>query len=375
MSKVIIKECSEYDVIKIQSRLKQGLAQIGGLKKFVKPGENILLKINILTIKKVEQAATTNPAFIEAVAREFLEFGCNVYVADSPGGPFVKGMLNRVYKAAGISNLANKDGIILNYDTSKKIVFVEEAQKYKKMELCNYLNNMDHIISMSKMKTHGYMRLTGAVKNMFGVVPGLTKAELHARFPELLDFADMLIDVCEHINPTLSFMDGIIAMEGEGPGSGTPKKMNTILISENPHHLDYVASILMKIDPVTIPTIHQGIKRGYIKEDFSDVEFIGDYKHLIPKSYQQAKANGFMSSGTGVLNLLKRYPRIISKSCIGCSVCADICPKDTIKIIDKKAIIDYSNCISCFCCHEFCPVKAIDTKRRVWHHLTNKRKQ
>ncbi len=372
LSKVIIQECNEYDVDKIQTGLKQSLKQLGGLESFVKPGDNILLKINILTIKKVEQAATTHPAFIEAVAREFLDFGCNVYVADSPGGPFVKAMLKRVYKAAGITELENKVNVTLNYDTSKKVVFVEEAVRYKKMEICNYLDNMDHIISMSKMKTHGYMRLTGAVKNMFGVIPGITKAELHARFPELLDFADMLIDICDYIKPTLSFMDGIIAMEGEGPGSGTPKKMNTVLVSKNPHHLDYVAATLMKIEPTSIPTIHQGIERGYIKSDFSDIEFVGEYKQLIPKTYQQAKSNGFMSSTTGLLNFLKRYPRIINKNCIGCSVCADICPKETIEIVDQKAVIDYSNCISCFCCHEFCPVKAIDTKRRIWHYLKSR---
>jgi formate hydrogenlyase subunit 6/NADH:ubiquinone oxidoreductase subunit I len=125
----------------------------------------------------------------------------------------------------------------------------------------------------------------------------------------------------------------------------------------------------MKIPPMTIPTIHQGVERGYFKKDFSDIEVIGDYEHLIPTTYQHAKSNGFMSSNNGLLNLLKRYPRIIKKNCIGCKVCADICPKDTIDIVDKKAVINYDNCISCFCCHEFCPVKAINTKRRVMYHL------
>lgn len=373
MSKVIVKECIRYHEALIQKRLTDAINDLGGMDKYFKKGENVLLKVNLLTIKKPEQAATTHPDFVTAVAKIFLDFGCNVFIADSPGGPFVLPMLKRVYKATGMNDIADNIDVTLNYNTKSKRVFVEDSVIYKSMQVCDYLDDMDHVITMSKMKTHAFMTLTGAVKNLFGVVPGVVKAELHAHYPELLDFADMLIDVCEYIKPTLSFMDGIIAMEGEGPGSGTPKNMNTMLVSDNPHHLDYVASILMMMEPETVPTIHQAMKRGLIKEDFSDVEIIGDIKTLTPDDYEHAKSNSFMSAKKGLLSLLKRYPKIIKKTCIGCKICADICPVSTIDMVNRKAVINYDNCISCFCCHEFCPEKSIVTTRKILHTYRSQR--
>lgn len=373
MSKVIIKECIRYHEALMQKRLTDAINDLGGMDKYFKRGENILLKVNLLTIKKVEQAATTHPDFVTAVARIFLDYGCNVYIADSPGGPFVLPMLKRVYKATGMNDIVDKANVTLNYDTGSKRVFVDEAVKYKSMQVCTYLDEMDHVISMSKMKTHAFMTLTGAVKNMFGTVPGVVKAELHAHYPELLDFADMLIDVCEYVKPTLSFMDGIIAMEGEGPGSGTPKNMNTMLVSDSPYHLDYVASLLMRMEPESVPTIYNSIQRGLLKEDFSDVEIIGDLKGLTATDYEHAKSNNFESAKTGLLALLKRYPKINKKTCIGCKICADICPVSTIDMVNRKAVINYDNCISCFCCHEFCPEKVITTTRKIVHTIRSRK--
>jgi uncharacterized protein (DUF362 family)/Pyruvate/2-oxoacid:ferredoxin oxidoreductase delta subunit len=354
--------------------MNEALADLGGLDKFVKPGQNILLKVNLLTVKKPDQAATTHPDFVEAVANIFIEFGCNVFIADSPGGPFISPMLKRVYKATGMKDLEDRLDITLNYDTGSKSEFVQGSLLYKSMKVCNYLDNMDHIISMSKMKTHALMTLTGAVKNMFGIIPGLTKAELHAQYPKYLDFANMIIDVCEYANPTLSFMDGIVAMEGEGPGSGDPKVMNTMLISDNPYHLDYVASKIMKLEAKEIPTIVNSITRGFLKEDFSDVEIIGELEPFIPDHFEPAKTNSLQYESNGfLLKILKRYPRIIKNDCIGCKLCAEVCPANTIDIIDKKAVINYKNCITCFCCHEFCPTKAIDSKRRLFRNFGGKR--
>lgn len=373
MSKVIIKECVRYHTELMTKRLNDAVNDLGGLEKFVKPGENVLLKVNLLTVKKPEQAATTHPDFVEAVAVMFLDFGCNVFIADSPGGPFIQPMLKRVYKATGMKDIEDRLNITLNHDTSSKSVFVEDSVLYKSMKVCNYLDNMDHIISMSKMKTHAFMTLTGAVKNMFGIIPGLTKAELHAQYPKLLDFAEMIVDVCNYAKPTLSFMDGIIAMEGEGPGSGEPKVMNTMLVSDSPYHLDYVAAELMKMDPLEVPTIIKSIERGFIKEDLSDLEIIGEVEPFIPEHFEHAKTNTLgYESDKFLVRLLKRYPNIIKKDCIGCKLCAEVCPKDTIDIVNKKAVINYSNCISCFCCHEFCPTKAINTKRRLLRNFGGK---
>ncbi len=366
MSKVIVQECINYNVDTIEERLNDSIEQLGGIDSFVKTGDKVLLKVNLLTIKKPEQAATTHPAFVEALARVFLNHGCSVYLADSPGGPFIGTMLKRVYKATGMSDIASRLDIKLNQDTTSKQVFVNDSVLYKSMKVCNYLEDMDHVISVSKMKTHAFMTLTGAVKNLFGIIPGMAKADLHMQYPKILDFSNMIIDVCEYIKPTLSFMDGIVAMEGEGPGSGDPKVMNTILTSANPYHLDYVAAKIMKLVPIEVPTIYNSVRRGMLKDDFTDVEIVGEVEPFIPENFVHAKTNNINSGKPGFLaKLLKRYPNIITDDCIGCKLCAEVCPADTIEMVNKKAVIDYSNCISCFCCHEFCPVKAINVKRKL----------
>lgn len=373
MSKVVLKECTKYDAKLIEVKLIESLNQIGGLDTFIKPGQSVLLKVNLLTIKKPDQAATTHPAFVEALANVFINHGCSVYLADSPGGPFLNPLLKRVYKATGMADIADRLDVTLNHDTSSKHVFSNDSVLYKSMKVCNYLNDMDHVISVSKLKTHAFMTLTGAVKNLFGIVPGLAKADLHMQYPKILDFSNMLIDVCEYIKPTLSFMDGIVAMEGEGPGSGDPKVMNTILTSDNPYHLDYIASKLVKLNPMDVPTIVNSVKRGLLASDFSDVEVVGEVEPFIPENFIHAKTNNIDSGhSANWIKILKRYPNIIKKDCIGCKLCAEVCPANTIDIINKKAVINYKDCISCFCCHEFCPTKAINVKRKFLRNYKNR---
>ena len=178
------------------------------------------------------------------------------------------------------------------------------------MKICSYIKDADHIISVSKMKTHSLMAFTGAVKNMFGVVPGLSKANLHVQYPNMLDFGDMLLDVCNFANPTLSFMDGIVAMEGEGPGSGDPVSMNVILTSQSPHHLDVVASKIINLDPLKVPTIVKSIERKIIKEDFSDIEVVGNIDDFKKHNFVKAKTNDIDNvSKFNLGKYFKRYPK------------------------------------------------------------------
>lgn len=364
--KVILKKCTEYDVSIIKEGISTSLKELGGLEKYVKPLEKVILKVNLLTSKKPELAATTHPAFVEALIEIFKENNNEVIIADSPGGVFIDTYLKRVYKSTGMDQIAKNQDIKLNKNYNSFDIFSNDSKLYKKMKICSYIKDADHIISVSKMKTHSLMTFTGAVKNMFGVVPGLSKANLHLQYPNMLDFGDMLLDVCNFSNPTLSFMDGIVAMEGEGPGSGDPVNMNVMLTSQSPHHLDVVATKIINLDPLKVPTIVKSIERKIVKEDFSDIEVVGNIDDFKKNNFVKAKTNDIDSvSKYSLGKYFKRYPKIITKSCIGCRICADICPVKTIDIVDGKAVINFENCISCFCCHEFCPEKAITVKRRL----------
>jgi len=363
--KVVLNKCTEYDVQKIKKGIIDSLNELGGLNKYIKSGESVLLKVNLLTLKKPEQAATTHPTFTEALVEVFKDNGNEVIIADSPGGPYLDMYIKRVYKATGMTEIAERQGVKLNRDYGSYDIFDNNSKMYKKMKICNYVKGVDHIITVSKMKTHSFMTFTGAVKNLFGVIPGLVKADLHMQYPDLLDFGSMLVDICQHINPTLSFMDGIIAMEGEGPGSGDPAEMNVILTSTSPYHLDVVAADMINLDPKKVPTIIKSIEYGHIKDDFSDIEVIGNIDDFRKSSFVHAKTNRVENVGRfSIWRYFKRYPKIIKKNCIGCGDCAEVCPAKTIDIIDRKAVIKFDKCISCFCCHEFCPAKAITVKRR-----------
>jgi len=303
MIKVILKRCEEYNVALIKKQVYSSLNELGGLDKFINQKSKVLLKVNLLTMKKPEQVATTHPAFVEALIEIFKEHDCEVLVADSPGGPFISTMMKRVYRVTKMKEITDKHNIELNQDFGSFQTFDNDSLIYKKMRISNYTKDVDDVMSVSKMKTHAFMTFTGAVKNMFGIIPGLAKADLRMHYPDLLDFANMLLDICKHIKPTLSFMDGIVAMEGEGPGSGDPRQMNAILTSASPYHLGVVATQMINVNPLSVPTIYNSIERGIIKEDFSDIEIVGNLKDFITHTFVPAKTNRIEKSGN--LKMLK----------------------------------------------------------------------
>ena len=389
MSKVALAKCQsfDYDYKLVRQAIQEAVGTIGGFSAFLEPGEQVMLKVNLLMKKAPEEATTTHPVFVEALADLVCEFGCEVLIADSPGGPFVLRMLESVYKGCGYDRLEGPDkpGIRLNRNLKSTERENSEGYLLKRLTLIDALNEVDKVISVSKLKTHGMMKFTGAVKNMFGTVPGMIKAEYHFKMPEPDDFADMLVDICEHVQPCLSLMDGIVGMEGAGPSAGDPVKLGVVLASDSPHWLDMTAVKLVGIDPQEVPTLRRAIARGIIEPEAApatvkgaalDAFEISGFKAPDIRSIEFLRGHApyFIKQAADLM--LKPRPVFDARTCVQCGDCKRLCPPQAISM-DKAVkggypVVDLSKCIRCYCCQELCPKEAVAIHRPLFLRLMTK---
>jgi len=367
MSKVALIRCESYDYNTVKSAIKRGLDLIGGPHKFAAPDEKILLKPNLVSADPPEKCATTHPSVFKAVAEIFMEAGItNLTYGDSPG-------IHKPITAArksGLEQAAKELGMKRADWLEGKEVFFENAVQNKKFIIANGVLDCDGIISLPKLKTHGFARMTGCVKNQFGCIPGPLKGEFHVRIPSITDFAKMLVDINVYLKPRLFVMDGIMAMEGNGPRGGTPKKMNAILLSSDPIALDATVCKMINLNPEFVPTIVSGKEAGLGTYDENEIEIVGDdLQSFIAYDFDVRREPVKPFKPGGAIQFLRNSivpkPFIIESKCIKCGVCVNVCP------VKPKALgwhnnnkneapkYTYRRCIRCYCCQELCPESAI----------------
>ena len=378
--KVALIKCDSYDLNKVKNAINRGIDLLGGINAFVKDGDKILLKPNLLASESAEKSVTTHPIVFEAIISILQEKSKEknikkISYGDSPG----IGNGISVAQKSGINEVAQRLKIeYADFDEPVGISF-NEGIKEKSFTIAKPITEADTIISLPKLKSHALTVMTGAVKNQFGCIPGFRKAEYHLKLPDFDDFSTMLLDLNKLINPKLYIMDGIMAMEGNGPRSGSPKKLNVLLLSSDAVALDYVASQIISFDYNSIPTIKMGFKLGFSNKE--NIEIVGD-------NIESVKVNDFkkphkrIGIGRSLMKLsrfrvIKRLfaimipkPVIEEGKCVKCGVCVKVCPVTPLALnFNKKGKnfppeYYYDKCITCYCCQELCPHKAIVLKRK-----------
>lgn len=368
---VAIVRCADYGEETCERALREVLAPFGGLD-WVRPGMRVVIKANLVSAMKPEKAATTHPALLAALTRMLRERGANVVIGDSPGGTFAAPHLNAVYRVCGLSE-AEAAGAELNRDFSQKEAALPEAHTAKHITYTGYLDGADAIISFCKLKSHGMLSLSAAAKNLFGAIPGIIKPEYHYRYPDPMDFADMLIDLNEFFRPRLYLVDAVQTMEGNGPTAGTPKYIGALLAGTNPHKIDLLCAKLIGLEAKNVPTIRAAQERGLTPASAEELEVSGNAEEFVCKDFvtvQRGTGTDFGVQkgkllGAAAKTVLRARPKLKRSRCVGCGVCRDTCPAHAIVIEKGKAKIDRRICIRCFCCQEFCPKGAMQV-HRTW---------
>ena len=370
METVSVIRCPEYEPSMVEAAIRRALEEIGGIESFIKPGDKVLLKLNLLMRKNPADAVTTHPVFAEALAKIVQRAGGIVTIADSPGGPYNETLLKAVYKGCGISDVAQRLGVNLNYDTSYQEVPFPKGTQVGAFQIIQPVLEADKIITVPKLKTHMMTFYSGAVKNLFGCIPGLYKAEYHFSMPQQEDFCNMLLDLCECVRPVLAVMDGIWGMEGQGPSGGIPRKFGAVLASASPYALDLAATRMVGITPQEAPTVSLALARGLCE---SEVKLTGD-------PIQELQVADLVKPPLGTPDFLKRkwLPEPVSNAlnrwlspkpefdyqiCVGCGECVRCCPAKALRLEEKRPVLETDKCIKCFCCQELCPKRAIHAKR------------
>ncbi len=375
---VAVARIDEYDEDAILRALTDADISCGILPDSLS-GKKVVIKPNLVSKRSPDEAVTSHPAVIGAVISWLRARGADdITVAESPGGVYNQARLRGIYSASGLLSLAEEKGVRLNFDCSFSETAAPDGLRCRLFDIISPILDADLIVDVCKLKTHALTGMSAAVKNMFGSVPGIVKFEMHSRFPEYDDFAEMLVDLCELLANRCDFVsitDGIVAMEGNGPTAGVPRQLGALLVSRNPFASDTAAAHLIGRD-TGIATVRIAAERGIAPSAYEQVKLVA--VGGMPEAADLAMPDSVQKNGIEIMknlfggriyDLFRPYPVIDYSACVGCGECAASCPRHTIDMKNtadaggkarrarakRVPVIDRDGCIRCFCCQELCP--------------------
>lgn len=371
-SPVYLAPCGSYDIPALAAFFREAFDALSLPEDFFR-GKRVLFKPNLVLAKHPDQGATTHPAVLSALADVVFAMGAeSVTLADSPGGPYSAAALGHVYRVCGMDTVDPR--VHLNDDFSFENVTMH-GRKIRNVRLLSVYRQADVVVDLCKMKSHSLTGMSCAVKNLFGLIPGVEKFEMHNAFPALPDFSEMLCDLAEYVTaekPFLAVCDAVLSMEGNGPTHGTPKMTGQMLVSRDPFALDVVAEHMMRRDGETL-YLNASAERNRVPRGWHEIPLLGTED---PPTFDfvrpDAEAGSFLRNLSGFMGgrfvkIFEPKPKILPDKCVGCGKCAASCPRKTIEIVTrhgkKRAKIHRDACIKCYCCQELCPIGAVGVKQ------------
>jgi len=371
---VSLARCADYDPEIVLAAMAGLLEPLGGMSAFVPPGASVLLKPNYLSYKSNERAVCTHPSVIWAAARLCLEAGAGrVMVGDSPAIGRARGISKKLGLTALLGELPVE---IVDFVEPVEVKAEHPEAVFKTYMLARQIKEADVIVNLAKVKTHAQMTLTLAVKNCFGAVVGLRKSQWHLMAGKDYDyFGRMLVDLYRLVSPTVNIVDGVLAMEGNGPSAGKARKLNFLAASADGLALDRVITGILGFDPSDVPTLRVAGATGpqdaiEIHGDRPDSFAVADFKSARPAKADMATLVGRLGRGA-----ISPRPLIDHSRCTRCGQCKMHCPPEVMSLVprgaripagpdnsDEMISIDLDGCIRCFCCQEVCPDEAISVK-------------
>jgi len=362
-SQVSIVKCKSYERREIEDAVRKSVDLIGTISGFVKPTDKVLIKPNLLSASTPDSGIDTHPEFVRAVIKLVKEAGASVILGDSPSVWGEIAEVDNVYDKSGMRQLAEEEKV--------ELVKFRQIKIKSGYPVASIVDECDCIISLPKFKTHDLMTMTGAVKNLFGFIPGLYKVELHKKALASWDMAKVLADIYSIVKPRLSIVDGIVAMEGDGPASGgILRNLGLILAGSDAVAIDSVMATIMGLRPKDILSTKEASQRGLGNADFKDIDIFGeDIRNVIVPDYKLPQTSivnrlprPFLNVGKSLLHF---RPSMNKAKCTVCGLCVKACPVSAISIEKKQTKIDNKKCVLCLCCKEVCPQGAISVKKSL----------
>jgi uncharacterized protein (DUF362 family)/Pyruvate/2-oxoacid:ferredoxin oxidoreductase delta subunit len=366
--KVALIKCGDYTPALVEQAVRESIGLLGNFEDIIRPQSKVLVKPNLLMACEPESGITTHPEVVRAVVRILKENACRIFIGDGPSvwGNQVE-RINQVHERTGIKKVCQEEGV--------ELINFERFRWRTKFPLSSWLDECDYLVSLPKFKTHSLTTLTGAIKNLFGLVSGPYKTVLHKKHWDEKDFSSVLVDIYEEVRPALTVVDAITAMEGNGPASGGKlRQVGAVVAGSDGVAVDSVLAAIMGLNPQDILSTKEAQLRNLGAADLDSISVLGDkLKDLAVPSFLLPTTSLGKKIPLPLMKLahklIRFYPQILHDNCTRCEACIVACPEKIISLRANRVVIDYPRCIACFCCQEACAFSAVRVRKTIWAKL------